>query len=279
MSFLGAYPVLRIWGEEKHENPVGFVDAPTVAASDIMSEALHLAMVRRSSAVLILSAYVRPEKTAEAIWIDPDLLEATQVLGFPSRSVVTGLYIKQGAVLVPTVHLKNVATLPAPSLIAPHSVGDFMGNETPTLAFENGYANTVEAAETDLAARNRLALAASMGTEALNGGWWVLGAMSRLLPSLSLEEAWKRHEELLVSPQDMSQHLETEARRVRLETGVPVSALSHAKSRALKAMLPNWPPSDMWDRFAHDCSALGPDTQTVAQRYLRAAGRVWANLA
>lgn len=279
MTLLGDFPVIRTRGAETERNG-GFGDAVWSAAGDVTAAARQLAMDTGAPAIVIVAAHVKPSMQAGVIRIAPELATIDAAIGFPSRSLVTGLFLTSGAVLVPAKLLQTAESVPTPTFVLPHSVGRFAGNETPELAFGNGYTTTFGRVAQTVEKRQRLGLAASLGTEALNGYWWILGALAGLLPqALPVHEAWVRHENLLSAPNDLPRHLEGESRRVRLATDMPVWALSQSDSRTLKAMLPEWPPSDMWQDFVSACKDFSPDLDSVAERYTRAASHVWSEMA
>ena len=194
------------------------------------------------------------------------------MIRYPAKSVVTGLHLQRGLLLVPVQALNHsTQTLPPARLTAPHSIGVFEGNGTPELAFEMGFVTVSGQPRLSPDCANRVALSASLGNDALNGPWWVLGSLAGLLGNESLGEAWVRHEELLSNPRDIHRHILGEARRVRLSTGLPVQALSQEQSRSMKAMLPDWPAADVWEDFIAGCKILGPDGEVLADRYRSAA--------
>lgn len=277
MTLLGDFPVLRL-GDGRDRPPAeGFARERWGAPEDAMAEAHRMA--GDADAVLVVAAHVLPGPKASAIRVEKPFLKPGKALGFPARAEVTGLFVTHGAVLIPAAHLQGSGTLPEPALSFPYSIGQLSGNATPESAFGQGFLTTSGIAPDTKAEQSRLALAASLGTEALNGGWWVLGALSGLQKEANLTSDWSRHEDLLANPRDTARRIATLSRHVRLETGLPVRPLSHAQSRALKAMLPSWPASDMWERFVRDCVSLDPKLKDAARANQRAACRLWTDMA
>lgn len=277
MILLGDLPGLRIFGKGQSRSDVKFAGAAECEGETVLDEIARLVDRTQAEAVVVVQAFVEPDVNAPALGVDPELLSIDQPLGLLSRSSVTGLFLGTGAMIVPKGCISGNGALPDPVITLPYSVGRFKGHAFPEQAFENGY-RSVAKVETPGTEHLR-ALAASLGTEALNGGWWVLGALSGLQPEMTLAQAWERHRRLLDTPNDTTREIEAEARRVRVATGLPVSALSHAESRALKAMLPNWPTQDHWQGFFMDCERFAPRLDGLVDRYRRAGGRIWTDMA
>lgn len=276
MTLLGDFPLLRL-GDGRGQPPVeGFAHERWSAPEDAMAEAHRMA--GDANAVLVVAKHVLPGQKAAAIRVEQPFLKPGKALGFAARAQVTGLFVTHGAMLIPATLLQGSGRLPEPALSFPYSVGSLLGNTTPESAFGQGFLTTSGINPDTNAERSRLALAASLGTEALNGGWWVLGALSGLQKDANLTSDWSRHEDLLSNPKDTARRIAALSRHVRLETGLPVQPLSHAQSRALKAMLPSWPASDMWEGFVRDCTSLDPRLENAAHAYHRAASRLWTDM-
>ncbi len=276
MSFLGAFPLLRL-GEKRDAAPAdGFADQFWCDPREAAAKAREIS--ETAPAILIMSEYVVPDATASAFWVDPDFLNAEIVIGFLARSHVTGLFLEDGATLVPTGLLQDRHDLPLPVLTYPYSVGVAHGNATPEMAFAQGF-RSVAAVPTDTSqARNRLALATSLGTEVLNGGWWVLGALQSLRGEMTLADSWQCHEALLDTPKDIPKAISIEARETRQSVELPVQALTPEESRALKSTLSAWPDSAYWLRFVSECAELGAELDGHGQRLHRAARRIWPDI-
>ena len=276
MTLLGNFPVLRLGNGRGQPPAEGFAHERWSMPADAMAEAHRMA--EGDDAVLVVAAHVLPDQKAAAIRVEEPFLKPGKALGFAARSEVTGLFVTRAAVLIPTALLPGSGTLPEPALTFPYSVGSLSGNDTPESAFRQGFLTTKGINPDTNAERSRLALAASLGSEALNGGWWVLGALSGLQKDPNLTKDWSRHEDLLSNPKDTARRIAALSRHVRLETGLPVQPLSHAQSRALKAMLPSWPASDIWERFVRDCVLLDPELENTARAHHRAASRLWTDI-
>ncbi|MEL7151405.1 MAG: hypothetical protein AAGK71_11745 [Pseudomonadota bacterium] len=276
MSFLGAFPVLRL-GQKRDSAPsVGFLSEHWCAPQQALAPARDLA--RAASAVLVVGPHVTLDEKAAALWVPPDCLGKDVPLGFLARSHVTGLFVGNVATLIPARCLDDASALPHARLTFPYRVGALYGNATPESAFEHGFRSCSNTSAEVKETQNRQALAASLGPDVLNGVWWCLGALHALRNDLSLTEAWNRHEPLLDTPNDVPKVLGPEARATRLATGIPVQALSPAQSRALKAMLSPWPDGLFWDRFAADAAGLDATFQGYGTSMQRAARRIWPDL-
>ncbi len=277
MSLLGDCHVVRIVNVGEAAKGSGFAEADTCTADQALGTVRRLAREGPQIPIVVINAFVEPDARSEAIRVDPALLATGHPIGLVARSSVTGLFLRRGGCVLPHKGLGKVKALPEPRLVLPYSIGRFSGHNTPEQAFANGYQSVAAQDPQTPAERNRLALAASLGTETLNGGWWVLGALSGLGETPMLA-AWEQYAGLLGKPNDMPRQIKMAARQVRLQRNLPVAALSHAESRTLKAMLPAWPDSSTWQRFATDCARLDPALSPLAKRYQRAAGRIWSDI-
>jgi len=257
LRFLGDFPVLR---RDSRSDP-------TTRLRELADGA---------EAVLVLDRAVEPDPSADSIRIDDVFNLSETPIGFVARSYVTGLFITDGAVLVPAA-LPDV-TVPKPTVTLPYSVGVYNGHSTPEEAFENGFRSVEnQHAETALD-QARLALAASLGLDALNGAWWILGALSSLARNRTIADAWAELEWLLEEPNETDRQIRIEARRTRQATGLPVRALTQSESRAMKAILPPWPSSTIWRRFQEESLELKPDAAAAASRICAAAAWLWPEL-
>jgi hypothetical protein len=162
-----------------------------------------------------------------------------------------------------------------PSVVVPKSLSVLHGNRTPEEAFETAF-SLARAPKVHLSSTpERTALAASLGMDALNGLWWILGTFSGLSPGLELGEAWDHHSSLLSAPDAIDHHLEAEARALRLQTGLPVRAINAEQSLVLKAGLPDWPGPEYWAAFDKFSKAHGGAFADLATSYRAAAAYLW----
>lgn len=282
MKLLRDFPVLRLVSDAGGSavKTGGFAEAQQVHWRDVAKAARVLATAEGASTVLLIEPHVAPTMEAEAVAVDQALCDFGEVIRYPARSVVTGLHLPHGLLLAPIKALEDaVAALPSARLTTPHGIGTFTGNQIPEIAFETGFLIASRRTASSPPAARRLALSASLGTDALNGPWWVLGSLAGLLRKDSLGEAWVRHEALLSRPRDIQRHISGEARRVRLETGLPVQELSQDQSRVMKAMLPDWTAEDIWQDYISGCRALGTDGGALADRYEYAVRYIWPGAA
>jgi hypothetical protein len=170
------------------------------------------------------------------------------------------------------------AEVPKPALFVPRAMGALGGNATPQLAFATAFdlARAMDA-ETPAtgAGRRQLALAASIGADALNGLWWTLGTLTALLGRHEAREAWTTVAPLLTEPEDAARRTREIARLVRLERSIPAMPLDRQQSRALREMLTGTAPPAMWSAFVHGTADLGADGVALARHWGRAANLLW----
>lgn len=286
MITLGELPALRLLppaamtAVAPDPGAAGFAGARPVHAAAAPAAARAAAAEAGSDFVVVIDADIRATREAEALMPERALVEARLCLGFPSRSLVTGLAVARGLRLIPVDRLRDEdEALPAPALIVPRGIGHYAANDSPQRAFHAGFAcaaaQPLPPPGSD-AARNRLALAASLGADALNGVWWVLGALSGLAGRDGPQAAWAEVAPLLADQAAPPRRVRELARLVRLETGLPVRALDRRQSRAIKAMLSDWAPPEMWRDFIEGLADLGADGSALADRYRQAAAQVWS---
>lgn len=271
------YPVLRLLasGQEKQVDAGGFVDALPLPA-DAPDVWAKVAKESGEENIVVIDSHVTPSPALEAYCPEPILSASSLCLLFPARSVVTGLVVSRGVRLVPSNRFDGIETLFSPSLTLPHVAGSFAANYTPQRAFRTAYLLTADRpVPTNPLARHRFALSASLGSEALNGPWWMLGALYALLDQNPVEVAWAKCAPLLADPSGLSRRSRELARKVRLATDLPVQAMDQRQSRAVKALIPNIAPADYWQGFVEGCADLGADGKTLAVRYALAGAAVW----
>ena len=284
MRLLGDVPAIRL--RAPVATPIPRPAAPAFAAArevsgNAVEAARAAAEVAGSDFVVAIDPSVEPSPSAEALMPEPDLVAARICLGFPSRSVVTGLIVPRGLRLIPVARLEGDA-LPEPALLVPFPAGDFAANGSPQEAFRAGFALAAETpvpGPEEIAARNRLALAAALGADAMNGTWWILGTLHALLGRSTLQESWADSAPLLSEPSELSRRSRELSRLVRLERGLPVPPLDRRQSRAVKAMLSGAAPPEMWARFIAGAGDLGAAGAALALRYRRAADLIWSGAA
>jgi hypothetical protein len=277
MSALGSFPAVRIEAPGPDPSPPAATFARAQPAGRDVVAALRAAGAGSPSGhVLLIEAHVTPVPGAEAHVPEPALLSAGACVGYPTTSVVTGLVVPRGLRLIQTRRLE--AEVPEPALTVPRTMGTLGGNATPQLAFATAFdlARAMDAATpaTD-AGRRQLALAASIGADALNGLWWTLGTLAALLGRHEARAAWASVAPLLVENADVSRRAREIARLVRLERGIPAMPLDRQQSRALKEMLTGTASPAMWSGFVHGAADLGADGAALARRWGRAASLLW----
>ncbi|TCO72040.1 hypothetical protein [Rhodovulum euryhalinum] len=281
MILLGDVPALRIAAPGQMAplpRAQGFADAPVVSAEDIAEAARAASAAAGSDLVAVIDADVLPAPAAEAVMPERAFVEARLCLAYPSRGVITGLMVPRGLRLIPVERLRDGAPLPEPGLLVPQGVGDFTANDAPQRAFQAGFGLTAGQPLPPpgaTAARARAALGASLGADALNGVWWVLGALHALLGRGSVQACWAEAAPLMSDQAAPARRIRELARLVRAETGLPVQALDRRQSRAIKAMLSPWAPPGMWQDFIRDAGDLGAQGAAVSDRYSRAAAMIW----
>ncbi|GAA0310361.1 hypothetical protein [Rhodovulum strictum] len=269
---LGDLPALRLAPAAPPAPDAGFADAQPVSQATLTAAA----RATGSDHVILIAPDIAPARAAETLMPDPALVAAGLCLGYPARSVVSGMAVPQGLRLIPVARLEDGAPPPPPALLVPQIAGTLAANDTPQRAFHTGFELTAaRPLPPPGAARDRAALAASLGADALNGVWWVLGNLHSLLGRGGVRTCWAETAPLLSDPSAPVRRIRELARLVRLETGLPVQALDRHQSRALKAMLPPWAPPEMWSDFLRALADLGAAGPPIAARYTRAAAAIW----
>ncbi len=277
MSALGSFPVVRIEAPGLEPSPpAATFPRARPAGHDIVAALRAAGEGSLTGHVLLIDAYVSPSAGAEAHVPDPALLAADVCVGYRTTSVVTGLVVPRGLRLIQTRRLDT--EVPKPALIVPRTMGTLGGNATPQSAFATAFdvARAMDA-ETPAtgAGRRQLGLAASIGSDALNGVWWTLGTLIALLGRHEPREAWATVAPLLAEPEDAARRTREIARLVRLERGIPAIPLDRQQSRALREMLTGTAPPGMWSAFVHGAADLGADGVMLARRWGRAANLLW----
>lgn len=277
MSALGAFPAVRIEASGPDPSPPAATFAQAQPSGrDVMAALRTAGAGSPSGHVVLIEAHVTPAPGAEAHVPEPALLAAGVCVGFPTTSVVTGLVVPRGLRLIQTRRLE--AEVPNPALTVPRAMGTLGGNTTPQLAFATAFdlARAMDRATPATAAgRRQLALAASIGADALNGPWWMLGTLAALLGRHEARAAWSSVAPLLAEPSEVARKAREIARLVRLERGIPAMPLDRQQSRELKSMLTGTAPPAMWWGFVNGASDLGTGGTEMAGRWGRAARLLW----
>lgn len=277
MSALGSFPAVRIEAPGPDPSPPAASFAQAQPAGRDVVAALRAAGAGSATGhVLLIEAHVTPDPGAEAHVPEAALLAAGVCVGYPTTSVVTGLVVPRGLRLIQTRRLD--AEVPKPALTVPRTMGTLGGNATPQLAFATAFdlACTMDRASSATAAgRRQLALAASIGADALNGPWWTLGTLAALLGRHEARAAWATIAPLLAEPSEVARRAREIARLVRLERGIPAMPLDRQQSRELKSMLTGTAPPAMWWSFVNGAADLGTDGAEMARRWGRAASLLW----
>jgi hypothetical protein len=222
--------------------------------------------------VLVLTDRTIPHSSLPDVTIDPLLLLAGGVIGLLGRSTVTGAVVDEGPCICPAARLGDLSPFHRDVLV-PQVAADWLGNRSPEDAFRQGFAAQPAVIPDDTAARDLLALHASVGADAAYGGWWLLGAASALLGRQTVDAAW-RGEGGLATPDAVLRRLAAVARQVRVTHGIGFYPMDPDQSRLFKAIAPTWPPARYFEDIAayYDAHAKG---STSATRYRRAALAIW----
>lgn len=274
-AYLRDLPAIRVGAPNRFAKGGAFDDAETVTSSE--AERRARALMETSEAVVLIDQNLNPHKEIELFEVDEALLSSGAAIVLPARSAVTGLFLPCGIRVVTRASLNRPEDSHVPAeVVLPVDSGTFYGNETPqsafTLAYELHKDRPIPQAKPEA---NRLALAASIGVDVLNGGWWCLGTLSAFA-DLPVDRAWRRYNYLFDFPGEMAGEIEASSREVRLRTGLPVQALGEDGSKAVRKLLSNWPPADMWTSFISDCNTIGGLAKSrIAPAYEQALQRVW----
>lgn len=234
---------------------------------------------RDAPAILVIEPNVVPNKEAPAILPENILLNSEYIFGYPAKSVVSGSFHPQGAWVVPKaaieINSKTAVCDLASKFLVPRSIGTIYGNNTPEEAFETAF-NLARSPKVSFQNKpESSALAASVGMDARNGLWWILGTFSGMSKDDDLVTAWTYHSRLLSAPDDISHHLEAEARRIRVTQRVPVTAISSKQSLALRATLSEMPGAEYWKNFDQRCRTEQGALADLANIYQAAGQYLW----
>jgi hypothetical protein len=227
----------------------------------------------RSDRVVMVEEDVAVDPRAVGKSLHPELLKSEKCIAYLGANAVTGLHVPRG----PRCCRRDAAIacggLPPIDLVVPEVVSVWIPNATPEGTFRSGFEATVGQAE-DEEAQTRLSLAASLGLDATNGTWWVLGACHGLLGD-SVESAWAAEREFLMDSLGLDRRVHEVARLVRVRRGVPVWPLAPLQSKLAKQMVSTWPPARVWFEFADGCERLGSSAQKVGAAYRHAGQLIW----
>ncbi|MES2846113.1 MAG: hypothetical protein V4747_13875 [Pseudomonadota bacterium] len=222
--------------------------------------------------VLVLTDRTIPHSSLPDVTIDPLLLQTGGVIGLLGRSTITGAVVDGGPCIFPAARLVDLSPSHRDVLV-PQVVADWLGNRSPEDAFRQGFAAQPDVIPDDTAARDLLALHASVGADAAYGVWWLLGTASALLGRQSVDAAW-RSDGGLDTPDAVQQRLAGLARQVRVTHAIDFYPMDPDQSRLFKAIAPTWPPARYFQDIAayYDAHAGG---SALAARYRRAALAIW----
>ncbi|MEM9757061.1 MAG: hypothetical protein AAF914_13750 [Pseudomonadota bacterium] len=270
MTYLGALPAFRLGHLSRAPGPDrGFATAPVFSEPDLWS-AVHRTFAQTDvPAVIVIEPDVQPTRASEAVAVPGAFLGVGAPVRYPARSRVTHLSVPRGLLLV----ARNADLAAPPALMVPQTIGWLWGTETADGAFAMAHGLMQEALASDTPADD-LARAASIGMDAENGAFWVLGALSALAGD-GVAEGWNRQRHVLTEPNDTERQVMAEARRVRGMTGVPVAPLTAPASAAVKALLSDVALPADWSAFVMQARAGGGDLAAIGDAYARAADRLW----
>ncbi|MEM9320085.1 MAG: hypothetical protein AAGA70_13930 [Pseudomonadota bacterium] len=273
MRDLPVYRCDPLPGNHDADQPVGFADAP-MAAPDAKLGDLDLG---DAPALIVLAAHVVASLDAEALLPEPVLIASGKISGYLAQSAVSGGFVQPGLWLVPRQacdsHGARVLGELTGAPVLPVSIGIVYGNDRPKSAFELAFERArgaLPVAKSDVA---EAALFASIGADAQNGIWWVLGTFAGLLDREDCGTAWQRVAAL--SDGALADHHAAAAREVRDLRGMPVQAFNAAKSRLIRHCLPAYPGRRYWEKFDKECASLGDDGEQLATRYRAASAYLW----
>lgn len=222
-----------------------------------------------ADACIIVAADVRPNPAFQKNVPDPVLGNSGLCIGYMVRNAVTGLPVPDRIRFAPcNLFMQNLEA--SPDMTVPRILGSWRPNRSEEICFRAGHAaftTPVDYADTD-----RL-FAATLGTDADNGDWWVLGALSALDGISDRDRLWTGYAGM--SCEDRTGCMQHLVRGIRVRTGLPMQLFTPDQSRAMKQMLSEFPTRQHWDRFVAACSALGPEGQRLATAYQRAADAIW----
>jgi len=265
MKLLRDYPVFQIHTADCAAEPEagGFPDAVSIPET-APGQLAELAEKTGENAIVVIDPHVAVYPAIEVYEVDGVLSASNLCLMLPARSTVTGLVVPRGLRIVPVAQIDDQQGVGPPSLVIPRIAGSYSANATPRLAFRTAF----DLGQEHWGTTDQMALSASLGSDAQNGDWWVLGAIYGLLGDLSADQAWS---ECSADPSDLHRRIPELARILRINIGVEVQVLNADQSRAIKGLLPDMAPPDIWQRFVAGCADLGADGKALAERYARAS--------
>lgn len=243
-----------------------FCPAPLKGAFATAAPLDARALKKAKGPALVISADVAPHPAADSFVLENDLANCGKAILLPTISEVSGTFIERGLTYIPKGHALDTTA----ELILPLAAGRFLGNATPEQAFRTAHTiwqNTAPPRDAD--ARNRMALALSLGSDAPNGEWWVIGGLAGLLDIPREPELTA----LLDDPTDILPSRRKLTAQVRQRAGLPVQVLDMQQSAIMKAMLTDLAPANYWHALETSCVAMG--LGETAARYKTAAERIW----
>jgi len=193
------------------------------------------------------------------------LLGAGAAVAYPLRNAFTGGLARAQARYVP----RKRPGPDAPLVVVPEYAGTFGSGVTAEQAFELG---GQEAAWQR--AHGDPTLAATMGADAGQGTWWLLGANMMLIaghPAAMGYEALSGY-----SDEDLTDVLKVAAAVARGTGAVKAEVMSPGQSRAFRALVSPVPPRSVWERFAEACDGLGFPANELATAHGQAAALMFA---
>ena len=267
MLTLGMLPSVRIGTPKKLSVTCALSDAPAFHPG----WGLRDLPFADEKALLAIEEDVAIHPEALHFEIDEPLLRSDTVIAYPARSRVSGSFSCPGIWLVTQAAAQAMpeTTVGAfrAEITVPRCIGTFFGHATP----EEAFASAFSLARSPRVFSDHEPLDYSVGADALNGDWWLLGGFAGLLGQEGLAHSWTRHAPLMRQPDVLARTLQSEARHLRTVRGIPVRALPADASRIARCARSNWPGPKMWAAFEKACPRLGNDHETLSARYRAAS--------
>jgi len=233
--------------------------------------------VAASHVVLVLPDVV-PRTFAGGLSADTALMTSGRALLWPAQNDMTGEATPtHGLWVVPAQMLRDrpeafIGASPAvptvPVLVIPRLAATWMCGRSAEAAFRAGFA-LMEVAETPAAA-----LSAGLGSDRPNGVWWGVGACHALLGG-GADTAWTDAQDEALDAASLQLRWHELARRVRVETGLPVHPVDAHAASALRRMRGDVVSAPIWDKFVAGLRELGPDAARLYTAYGAARTSLW----